>query len=139
MDMSEIRIQVFDILKVLGIKEPSDWNDFINILIKKIEFFSELKRYEGLLKNIFSSRDRNQFNSYAFKIAFAYDFESKGHELRYEVKTLPNSLTSVDFCYEIDQRKVFFELRVINQKASITESINAQMSKKKPQGFRTLY
>ena len=127
MDKSGIKIRLYDVLRSLGIKDPSDWADFMNILVIKAEFLHELQRYDGLLKKLFSSRDRNEFNSYAFEAAFAYDFESKGNNLLYEVKTLPDSLTSVDYCYETDKRKVYFELRVINQKASITKSIDAQL------------
>lgn len=122
-----MKTKLYQTLQRLGISTPEDWQDYINILLRKLEFLNELQRYDGLLKNIFSSNEKNEFNSYAFEAAFAYDFEIKGHKLEYEVNILSDSLTSIDYGYKIKGRKIYLELRVINQRAALTGYIEAQL------------
>ena len=70
---------------------------------QKLEFLFDSNRYNGLLKRLFSSNDRSEFNSYVFESLFAYDFESKGHRLTYEVKQLSSGNSSIDFRYSVDE------------------------------------
>jgi hypothetical protein len=127
MKKSDMRTKLYKTLQRLGISNPADWQDYIDILLIKLEFLNDLQRYDRLLKNIFSSNDKSGFNSYAFEAAFAYDFEVKGHKLEYEVKSLSDSLTSIDYCYETEGRKIYFELRVINQRDALTTDIENQL------------
>lgn len=119
--------KLYETLQRLGISSPADWHDYIDILVRKLEFLNDLRRYDGLLRNIFSSNEKNEFNSYAFEAAFAYDFEAKGHKLEYEVNILSDSLTSIDYCFETEGRKIYFELRVINQRAALTSDMESQL------------
>jgi len=121
-----MKTELYETLQRLGISNPADWHDYIDILLVKLESLNNLRRYDGLLKNIFSSNEKNEFNSYAFEAAFAYDFEGKDHQLKYEVNILSDSLTSIDYCYETEGRKIYFELRVINQRAALTGDMEAQ-------------
>jgi hypothetical protein len=127
MEESDMRAKLYKTLRKLGIRNPTDWQGYIDILLRKLEFLHDLQRYDGLLRNIFSSRERNEFNSYAFEAAFAYDFEVNGHQLEYEVKNLSESLTSIDYCLETEGRKIYFELKVINQRAALTSFIETQL------------
>lgn len=122
-----MKTKLYETLRRVGIINPADWHDYIDILLRKLEFLNDLQRYDGLLKNIFSSNEKSEFNSYVFEAAFAYDFEVNGHHLEYEVNALSDSLTSIDYCYETDGRKIYFELRVINQRAALTTDMEAQL------------
>ncbi len=122
-----MRTKLYETLQRLGISNPAGWQDYIDILLRKLEFLNDLHRYDGLFRKIFASNERNEFNSYAFEAAFAYDFEVKGHKLEYEVNNLSESLTSIDYCYETEGRKIYFELRVINQRAALTGYMEAQL------------
>jgi len=125
--MADMKDKLYETLQRLDINNPADWHDYIDILLGKLEFLNDLRRYEGLLRNIFSSNEKNEFNSYAFEVAFAYDFEVNGHQLEYEVNILSDSLTSIDYCYETEGRKIYLELRVINQRAALTSDMEAQL------------
>jgi hypothetical protein len=97
------------------------WADYISPFCKKLEHLSIRKRYGRLLRSLFSSKDIAEFNGYVFEALFAYDFESKGQALNYEVKQLPSGESSIDFCYSFDdKRKIYFELRLVTQRAWIT-------------------
>lgn len=122
-----IKTKLYDTLRKLGISNPADWDNYINILLRKLTLLNGLRRYDGLLKNIFSSNERNEFNSYAFEVAFAYDFEVNDHQLEYEVNILSENLTSIDYCYETNGRKMYFELRVINQRDELIKKEEAQL------------
>jgi hypothetical protein len=77
---------------------------------------------------LFSSKDIPEFNSYVFEALFAYDFESKGHALGYEVKQLLSEGSSIDFRYDFEEkRKLYFELRLLMQSAWISASIESQL------------
>ncbi len=109
MKKSEMRTKLYETLQRLGISNPADWQDHIDKLLGKLEFLNDLGRYDGLLKTIFLSNDRSNFNSFAFEAAFAYDFEFNGHQLKYEVNILPDSPTSIDYCYETEGGNIYFE------------------------------
>jgi len=122
-----MKTKLYKTLKRLGISNPADWHDYIDILLGKLEFLEGLRKYNGLLRKIFSSNEKNEFNSYAFEAAFAYDFEANGQQLGYEVNNLSDSLTSIDYCYKTEGRKIYFELRVINQRAALTTDMETQL------------
>jgi len=104
------------------------WADYISPFCKKLELLSSRKRYDRLLRSLFSSTDIAEFNAYVFEALFAYDFESKGQVLQYEVKQLPSGNSSIDFCYNFDdKRTIYFELRLVKQRSNITDSINSQI------------
>lgn len=87
---------------------------------QKLQFLLDLDEgnYRKLFKNFFSSREKNEFNSYVFEALFAYDFESKGNKLIHEVKQLPRD--DIDFLYEIDcKKKIYFELIFIIQRKKL--------------------
>lgn len=126
----ELNQKLKDTLQRIGMSCPDTWQNTINKLLLKLELLNSLGKYDGLLKNLFSSNDKNGFNSHAFEAAFAYDFESNGQALRYEVKSLPGRMTSIDFLWRLGEANIFFELRVVNQRDSITKSINNQLAAK---------
>mgnify|MGYP001584904013 CR=1 FL=1 len=83
----------------------------ITVFIDKLVFLFETSRYDKLLNNLFSASGLDRFNDIVFEALFAYDFESKGHKLDYEVEKIPESGSSIDFCYKLDnQIEMCFEL-----------------------------
>jgi hypothetical protein len=132
-----MRKKLYNTLQKVGLEDPSNCQERADKLLPQLEFLDTLRRYKGLLKSILSSGEINEFNSYAFEVAFAYDFESKDQPLLYEVITLPESQTSIDYCYKTERNKIYFELRVINQMDALTKSQEAQL--KRYGNYKTMY
>ncbi|MEW6358386.1 MAG: hypothetical protein AB1696_18780 [Planctomycetota bacterium] len=122
----EIADKVREILKRLGGKECR-FDESISIFAERLKLLSDSGRYGGLRKRIFAANDWNGFRSYAFEVGFAYDFESNGREMAYEVRALSEGRSSVDFRYQSDKKTVHFELRLIAQKKEISDSIRSQL------------
>lgn len=117
-----------EVLCRLGMNTIS-WSNVISGFCNKIELLSTKSNYNKLLKSLFSSNDLHEFNSYVFESLFAYDFESREHPLLYEVKQMEFGNSSIDFCYELSvSKKIYFELRNIQQKKFITDFIEHQLS-----------
>ncbi len=104
------------------------WAEHISCFRKKVEFLSQKKRYKHLLRSIFASNDLSEFNSYAFEILFAYDFEVNQQKLAYEINQLPDENSSVDYAYTFDKYKIYFELRLVQQRQWITDSVDSQLT-----------
>jgi len=116
------------VLSGLGM-DVEAWAETISPFRSKLELLFTTKRYARLLRSLFSSKSLPEFNGYVFEVLFAYDFESRGHPLKYELKQLPSGVSSVDFCYDFDaKRKLYFELRAVAQRAWITASIDSQLN-----------
>lgn len=131
MRKEDIKTKLNKVLKRFGMN-PLNWIDKVDCFRQKLELLSGSDRYNKLLKALFSSKELSEFNSYVFEVLFAYDFESKGHILLYEVKQLTEENTTVDFCYKLDdQKKVYFELGLIRQRNWITKLIESQLKTSK--------
>lgn len=127
----DIKTKLNTVLNRFGMN-PLNWIDKVGGFRQKLELLSSSDRYNKLLKSLFSSNELGEFNSYVFEVLFAYDFESKSHILLYEVRQSTEENTSVDFCYNLDdQKKVYFELRLINQRHRITKLIEWQLKTRK--------
>lgn len=108
--------------------DPSVWKDSVPIFSQKLEFLSQLQRYNGLLKSLFSSRDQGTLKSHIFEVLYAYDFEKTGNRLEYEVRQMSTNQSSVDFYYEMDEgEKIFFELGLMQQKRELKDLIDSQL------------
>ncbi|OYV49606.1 MAG: hypothetical protein B7X10_01790, partial [Burkholderiales bacterium 21-58-4] len=94
----------------------------------KLEFLEKTNRYGRLLTSITSSNDKNNFLAAIFEITFAFQFESAGFALDYEVKQADADGSSIDFLLRMPSGKsVFFEARLLQQDASTTKSIKEQL------------
>jgi len=130
MNKEEVRTKLDRVLSRLGM-DTTEWLETISHFRAKLELLSESNSYTKLLKALFSSNDLSEFNSYVFEVMFAYDFESKQQPLAYEVRQLTSENSSVDFCYNLQKIKIYFELRLIQQRNWITKSIGTQLKDKK--------
>lgn len=128
MERKEIKDKLDNVLRGFSI-DTSAWSNYIAVLREKLEFVNDTNRYNKLLKNLFLSKEINEFNSYAFEASFAYDFESNSHALQYEINSLSDNATSIDFCYQFNDKKIYFELRVINPRNWITQLVKSMLNK----------
>lgn len=65
-----------------------------------------------------------------FEVNFAHQFESQGRQLAYEVKQDPDKLSTVDFLRTTARGdRVYLELRLLQQAASIKAIIDEQLQK----------
>ena len=121
MEKEDIKAKLIAVLGRLG-KDIQEWPNKISGFGYKLELLFYTNRYNKLLKALFSSNELNEFNSHVFEVLFAYDFESKGHTLNYEINQQMSKIdTSPDFCYKLDnQTKIYFELHFLNQREWIT-------------------
>lgn len=130
MNKEAVRTKLEKVLTRLGM-DTKAWLETISHFLAKVELLAEVNSYNKLLKSLFASNDLSEFNSYVFEVMFAYDFESKQQPLTYEVCQLTSEKTSVDFCYKSNKITILFELRLIQQRSWITESISKQLEENK--------
>lgn len=130
MDMHELE-KKFDsaFTQNLGIDISSDFKYDINGFKDKIILLAKTDRYNKLIKALLASKEMIEFNSLVFEVFFAYDFESEGRSLEYEVNLLKNSNDTVDFLFTTKKgMRICFELHQANQRKRLTDSIKAQLN-----------
>ncbi len=127
MTNEEVKIKLDAVLNRLGMDSKA-WVELISRFRAKLELLAARGNYNELLKSLFSSNDLSEFNSYVFEALFAFDFESKNKKLIYEVNQIPNEGSSIDFYYQTDNHKIYFELRLIQQRNWITTQIESQLA-----------
>lgn len=76
---------------------PQVWEDQLEGLWSKMEHQPSRRGFQRLLSNIRSSNDKSNFVASVLEVTFAYQFESAGIELDYEVKQDSSHPNSVDF------------------------------------------
>jgi hypothetical protein len=131
MKESNIRDKLDKVLKNLGM-DTKAWSTIVSSFGDKLLLLDRSSIYRRLLKSLFSSRDLDGFNSYAFEAQFAYDFEINGQPLLYETRPIGKNLSTVDFCRELNpEYRIYFELRLIQQRNWITKWIASQIKSRK--------
>ncbi len=105
MKKEDINTRLNKVLSQFG--SPAAFDNKVSSFKHKLEVLFDTNKYGRLLKSLFSSRERSEFNSYVFEALFAFDFVSNGQELIYETKRISNSDSSIDFCYLYDETKIF--------------------------------
>lgn len=115
--------------KNLGVDINSGFKDDINGFKEKTILLDKTGRYNKLIKALLTSKDRILFNSLVFEVFFAYDFESKGRPLEYEVNLLNNSNDTIDFLYTTKKGVLIcFELHQANQRKWLTDFTKDQLN-----------
>ncbi|MGH8727566.1 MAG: hypothetical protein ACREV9_05310 [Burkholderiales bacterium] len=94
----------------------------------RLDFLHRTGRYGQLLSGLANVNDKSNFLALVLEANFAYQFESQGLPLVYEVHQDARKNSSIDFLRKIPNgASVYFELRLLQRTQSITESINAQL------------
>jgi hypothetical protein len=106
--------------------------DETDALFGRLSYLQDTKRYGKLLSQLANANDRNNFLALVLEANFAYQFESQGLNLTYEVKQNAQHGSSIDFLRSTSGGdKVFFELRLLQRAKSDVDSITEQLSKGK--------
>jgi hypothetical protein len=108
------------------------WPAIVSGFRDKLSLLDKSGNYKQLLKSLYSSKDLDGFNSYVFEAQFAYDFEINGQSIMYETRQLGKNLSAVDFCRELHaDKKLYFELRLVQQRNWITKLITSLIRQEK--------
>ena len=96
----------------------------------KVDFLQQTGRFGLLLSQLTKANDKGNFLALVLEVNFAYQFESHGLQLAYEVKQDKQYKGSIDFLHMISTgEKVYFELRLLQQTQSIAAAIENQLKK----------
>jgi hypothetical protein len=110
-----------------GVAQPDDQVDG---LLTKLKALESTGRYASLLKGIAKANDKSNFLSLLLEATFAYQFESGGISLDYEVKQDASDGSSIDFGMKLDDgRTAYFELRLLQQDQATAKEIAEQLTK----------
>lgn len=120
---------VFDELRLsvecCGGQQPDDELDRLN---QKLAFLEGTARYGGLLANIRSANDRNNFHAYVMEATFAYQFESNGIHLKHEVRQTTDVSGSIDFMLRTSKgNSIYLELRLLQLDKETQKEIDQQL------------
>lgn len=107
---------------------PRVWEDQLDGLWSKIQRLTSRREYQRLLLNIKNSNDKSNLVASILEVTFAYQFESVGIELDYEVKQDPSHPSSVDFRWKASPGlTVYIETRLLQQDKATTDSMDSQL------------
>jgi hypothetical protein len=107
---------------------PGVWEDQLDGLWSKIQFLAANGKYRRLLSNIEKANDRSNFVASMLEATIAFQFESAGIQLDYEIKQDPSHNSSIDFRWNTASGKtVYIEVRLLQQDKATTESIEGQL------------
>lgn len=99
-------------------------------LLGKLTYLKETGRYGRLIASIASANDKSNFLASVLEATFAFQFESAGFPLDYEVRQDEDHSTSIDFLRKSDSgTSIYFEARLLQQDNATTESIKDQLEK----------
>lgn len=104
-------------------------DDQISGLLTKLMHLEACGRYRALLKTLSSLNDKSNFLAFLLEVTFAYQFETAGMPLEYEVKQEGGPNDSIDFkLVATDAELVFFELRLQQQDQATAQDIAEQLA-----------
>jgi len=104
------------------------WEEQVKGLASKLDFLKSSGRYGRLLTKLETANDKNNFAASVLEATIAFQFESRGIELEYEVRQDPNSGSSIDFRWTTASgRTVYIEVRLLQQDKATTDSIEGQL------------
>lgn len=112
-----------------GARQPDDQ---IAALLAKLDLLEAKGRYGGLLRSVRASNNKWNFLASLLEVTFAYQFETAGVALDYEVRQEPDQPGTIDFRMTASTRDaVFFELRLVQQDEKTTADIAQQLEAKR--------
>ena len=102
----------------------------VDDLWERVELLQNTGRYGALLSQLAATNDKSNFLALVLEVNFAYQFESQGSQLAYEVKQDAGKPSAVDFLRQTATgKRVYLELRLLQQRKSITTMIDDQLLK----------
>lgn len=121
------RVTLIDAISASGGADQPD--DQLDGLLAKVKALEATGRYASLLKGISSANDKSNFLSLLLEATFAFQFESRGINLDYEVKQDATEGSSIDFGMTLGEgRRAFFELRLLQQDQATAKQIAQQLT-----------
>ncbi len=94
----------------------------------RVDLLQKTGRYGALLSQISNANDSSNFLALTLELSFAYQFESSGRELQYELSQDAKQNSTIDFLRVTPGgEQVFFELRLIQQPQDIADSVARQI------------
>lgn len=100
-------------------------------LTRLVELFALLLktgRYDRLVSDVFATNDAGNLRSLVLEAIFAFQFESVGVPLLYEVSQRPDDETSVDFVIRPeDGTEILVEMRLVQQRLALTTLFEQQL------------
>jgi hypothetical protein len=109
-----------------GAKQPADQ---VTALMRKLDHLEYRGRYDGLLKSVRTANHKWNFLAALLEVTFAYQFETAGVPLEYEVRQEPDQPGTIDFRMTASSGDaVFFELRLLQQDERTTAGIAEQLA-----------
>ena len=102
--------------------------DEVDELWARVDYLQKTGRYGALISQVAVTNNRSNFLALTLEINFAYQFESSGRELQYEVSQDAQQNSTIDFLrISPGGEQVFLELRLIQQPQDIADSIVRQI------------
>jgi hypothetical protein len=102
--------------------------DEVDELWVRVDYLQKTGRYGALISQVAVTNDRSNFLALTLEINFAYQFESSGRKLQYEVSQDAQQNSTIDFLrISPGGEQVFLELRLIQQSQDIADSIAGQI------------
>jgi hypothetical protein len=125
--MSELRRQLADALSASGYSVKPDENR-LTPLAEKLDFLQKTNRYSRLISGLLDANNRANLRSLVLEVTFAFQFETAGMPLQYEVRQRPNDETSVDFRRQAESGKqLCIEMRLVQQRQVLTNLFEQQL------------
>lgn len=107
---------------------PQVWEDQLDGLWSKIQHLAAKRGFQRLVSNIKNSNDVSNLVASVLEVTFAYQFESAGIALDYEVRQDSSRPSSVDFRWKVSPGlTVYIEARLLQQDGATTASIEGQL------------
>jgi hypothetical protein len=104
------------------------WEEQIEGLLSKIRLLETKGRYRKLLTSLSAANDRSNLLASVLEATIAFQFESAGIELKYEIRQDPDKDSSIDFCWKTATgRTAYIEVRLLQQDRTTADSIADQL------------
>jgi hypothetical protein len=102
--------------------------DEVDDMWVRVDYLEKTGRYGALLSQISNASDKSNLLALTLELNFAYQFESVGLELTYEVSQDAQQNSTINFLrVSPGGEEVFFELRLIQQPQDTADSIAGQI------------
>ena len=110
-----------------GAEQPHDQLDGLLAILAVLE---KTGRYGGLFATLAKVNDKSNFLAFLLEATFAFQFETAGMPLAYEVRQFEGQTSSIDFRLDAATGDaVFFELRLLQQESETAQGIAEQLAK----------